>query len=356
VTEVDALVIGGGYYGCRIAIALKAMGFARVRIVEREPKLMQRASYVNQARVHNGYHYPRSLPTAVSSRRNFDRFVDEHHFAVVPAVEMVYGIARNSRVTASQFARFCQEIGAPCRENKRAMEELFDPVLIENCFSVTEIAFDTSLIADNLIAKLHSVGVDCYTGSTARVLTCTDSAVHVETSQGAVHAQYVFNCTYAYLDAIGLDLRTRVKKELAEVALIQPPREMNQRAVTIMDGPFFSSMPFPALSCYSLTHVRYTPHASWTDPGDAAMTFGGSRAQAMLRDATRYMPCMRSATYLQSLYELKAVLARSEESDSRPILFEQARESDRVYSVLGAKIDNIYEVLAYLELQQWPLR
>jgi hypothetical protein len=86
------------------------------------------------------------------------------------------------------------------------------------------------------------------------------------------------------------------------------------------------------------------------------MTFGGSRAQAMLRDATRYMPCMRSAAYLKSLYELKAVLVRSEESDSRPILFEQARESDRVYSVLGAKIDNIYEVLAYLELQQWPLR
>jgi glycine/D-amino acid oxidase-like deaminating enzyme len=356
VIEVDALVIGGGYYGCRIALALKEIGFGRVSIIEREPKLMQRASYVNQARVHNGYHYPRSLPTAVSSRRNFDRFLDEHRFAVVPAVEMIYGIARNSRVTGSQFARFCHEVEAPCRENKRAMEELFDPALIETCFSVTEIAFDTSLIADDLMVRLRSAGVEYNTGSTARVSRYTDAAVVVETSQGAVQAQYVFNCTYAYLDAVGVDLQTRVKKELAEIALIQPPREMKQRAVTIMDGPFFSSMPFPAQSCYSLTHVRYTPHASWTERGDAAMTFGGSRAQAMLRDATRYMPCMRSAAYLKSLYELKAVLVRSEESDSRPILFEQARESDRVYSVLGAKIDNIYEVLAYLELQQWPLR
>jgi glycine/D-amino acid oxidase-like deaminating enzyme len=353
--EVDALVIGGGFYGCHIALGLAELGFRRIRLIERESSIMRRASYVNQARVHNGYHYPRSLPTGISSRRNFGRFIEEHAYAVLHNVEMVYGIARNSRVTGSQFARFCAEIGAPCRENVRAMNELFDPTLVEACFSVTEIAFDASALARDLLSRLDAAGVDCRFGVSGRVTQWNDNSVLVETTDEPVRAHYVFNCTYAYLDNVGVRVRNTVKKELAEIALIQPPREMAGRAVTIMDGPFFSSMPFPAQSCYSLTHVRYTPHMSWTDAGDEALQFNGSRAQAMMRDAIRYMPCMRASTYLGSLYELKAILVKSEDSDSRPIVFEQSEDTDRVYSILGSKIDNIYDVLTYLKQKQWPL-
>jgi glycine/D-amino acid oxidase-like deaminating enzyme len=351
--EVDALVVGGGFYGCHIALCLKELGFKRVRLIEREPSIMQRASYVNQARVHNGYHYPRSLPTGISSRRNFGRFVEEHAFAVLPAVRMIYGIARNSRVTGSQFSRFCNEIGAPCNEDKKAMAELFDPALIETCFNVTEIAFDTSALAQDLMKRLIAADVDCRFGVSGRVAKWSESRVDVETSEGLVQARYVFNCTYAYLDDLGVSVRNKVKKELTEIALIHPPREMKGRAVTVMDGPFFSSMPFPAQSCYSLTHVRYTPHLSWTEPGDATIRFGGSRAEAMMRDTIRYMPCMRASTYLRSLYELKAILVKSEDSDSRPIVFEKSDDTDRIYSVLGSKIDNIYDALAHLKQQAW---
>lgn len=354
--EVDALVIGGGFYGCHIALALREIGFRRVRLIERESSIMRRASYVNQARVHNGYHYPRSLPTGMSSRRNFGRFVEDHTFAVLPDVEMIYGIARNSRVTGSQFARFCSEIGAPCREDSQAVAELFDPALIETCFSVTEIAFDASVLAKDLMSRLGAAGVDCRFGVSGQIVRWGEHSVQVETTEESVQAQYVFNCTYSYLDDIGVRIRNKIKKELTEIALIQPPREMKGRAVTIMDGPFFSSMPFPALSCYSLTHVRYTPHMSWMESGDSHLQFSGSRAEAMMRDSIRYMPCMRASTYLRSLYEIKAILVKSEDNDSRPIVFESSEDSDRIYSVLGSKIDNIYDVLAYLKQKSWPLQ
>jgi glycine/D-amino acid oxidase-like deaminating enzyme len=354
-SDVDALVVGAGFYGCHIALTLKELGFTRVRLIDREHGVMRRASYVNQARVHNGYHYPRSLPTASSSRRNFGRFVDEHGFAVVRDVEMIYAIARNSRVTASQFARFCSEIGAHCREDQRAMGEMFDSATIEACFGVTELAFDASIIAEDLTKRLDAAGVDCRFGVTGRVTKCDQRSVVVETSDDPIRAQYVFNCTYAYLDDLGVHVRHKVKKELTEIALIEPPRAMTGRAVTVMDGPFFSSMPFPALRCYSLTHVRYTPHNSWTETGHTGLRFGGSRAEMMLRDAARYMPCIRAARYLRSLYELKATLITSEENDSRPIVFERSPDSDRVFSVLGSKIDNIYDVLEFVKQQEWAL-
>ena len=62
----DAVIIGGGFYGAAIAVYLaKQRGLKRITLIEREPTLLARASYNNQARVHNGYHYPRSLPQPI---------------------------------------------------------------------------------------------------------------------------------------------------------------------------------------------------------------------------------------------------------------------------------------------------
>ena len=80
--ECQALVIGGGFYGCEVALELERLGLAPIYLVEREPDLFARASYVNQARVHNGYHYPRSLVTAERSQRNFSRFCRDYGEAV----------------------------------------------------------------------------------------------------------------------------------------------------------------------------------------------------------------------------------------------------------------------------------
>lgn len=349
-TGVDALVIGGGFYGCHIALTLRDLGFARVRIVEKGPALMRRASYVNQARVHNGYHYPRSLPTGAGSRRNFRRFVEEHRFAVVPDVSMIYAIARTSRVTGAQFDRFCTEIGAPCREDPRALADLFDPALVETAFATEEIAFDTTRLAADLAQRLAAAKVECAFDTTARVRGSSETHVDVETSGGGrTEARYVFNCTYAALAGIGIRTANGIKKELAEIALIDPPHALHGRAVTVMDGPFFSSMPFPAENCYSLTHVRYTPHMAWTDErDDEAIPAPASRAGMMIRDAARFMPSMRDVNWRGSRYDLKAILVRAEENDGRPIVFERSPDTDRIYSILGAKIDNIYDVTAHL--------
>src|SRR5262249_37221803 len=52
--EYDVLVVGGGFYGCLIACHLRRR-YPRVLLVEKQADLLERASYVNQARVHQGY-------------------------------------------------------------------------------------------------------------------------------------------------------------------------------------------------------------------------------------------------------------------------------------------------------------
>jgi hypothetical protein len=120
-----------------------------------------------------------------------------------------------------------------------------------------------------------------------------------------------------------------------------------------MDGAFFSTMPFPALDAYSLTHVRYTPHTAWQGETPVGLQPQGERAALMLRDATRYMPCLEHAELRGSLFEHKAILLQSEDSDSRPIVCEESPDSPRILSILGSKIDTIYDAMNVLRQKSW---
>ena len=72
--QVDYLIVGGGFYGCCLALYLRSIS-NRVLLVEAGDTLLDRASRVNQARVHTGFHYPRSALTAVKSMLLHRRFM-----------------------------------------------------------------------------------------------------------------------------------------------------------------------------------------------------------------------------------------------------------------------------------------
>ena len=141
------------------------------------------------------------------------------------------------------------------------------------------------------------------------------------------------------------------------MALMQAPGVLKEIGVTVMDGPFFSMMPFPARGLHTLSHVRYTPHFSWKDergidPYKKLDEYDrASRANLMVRDAARYLPTILEAKYVDSLFEVKTVLVKNEGDDGRPILFEKHAELPGCYSVLGGKIDNIYDVFEKLDTE-----
>ena len=57
---VDKIIIGAGLYGLYAAQKCGAAG-QRVLVLERDPAPFMRATYINQARVHMGYHYQRTF-------------------------------------------------------------------------------------------------------------------------------------------------------------------------------------------------------------------------------------------------------------------------------------------------------
>lgn len=363
---VEAIVIGGGFYGCAIAIHLAEHTKMRnILLVERESALMTRASYNNQARIHNGYHYPRSFTTAYRSRVNLPRFMQDWPSAVKKDFTKLYAIARhNSKVTAKQFQRFCRDIGASVEPADLAFQQLFERRLIEEVFLAEEYAFDSAILAKRAEADLAAHGIQLALGTAVEAIQASGrDAVQVDMVSGngigqSTQARYVFNCTYSGLNQLSGDfpgVSVPIKHEVTELALVSPPASLVRLGITVMDGPFFSLMPFPARGLHTLSHVRYTPHFHWHDkPGlDPYRKLNEyeceSRVDRMLRDAARYLPNIAEARHVDSLFEIKTVLTKNEGDDGRPILFEQHIGLRGCYSVLGAKIDNIYDIIQKLD-------
>lgn len=368
---VDALVIGGGFYGVAIAVYLaERRGIKKVCLIEREGELLSRASYVNQARIHNGYHYPRSFTTAYRSRINAPRFLREWPDASKVDFAPVYAIARrNSKVTSRQFQRFCKEIGADLRPARPELDKLFNPMLIEAVFEADEYAFDASVLRRWSENALREANVEVHKSHTVISVTeksaCKRKSVVVSDKYGdcsEISAKLVFNCTYSGLNHVGGEFTASMsplKHEISEMALIKLPSSLARVGITVMDGPFFSVMPFPSRGLHTLSHVRYTPHFSWQDTPDTdpyrvlADYEKCTRFDRMIRDVKRYVPSMGEATQIDSLFEVKSVLVKNEGDDGRPILFEKQPEMHGCYSVLGGKIDNIYDVLEKLESEDF---
>lgn len=356
----DALVVGGGIVGTQLALALRRQG-ARTVLLEREPELLARASSRNQARVHGGYHYPRSLLTARRSQINQARFLAAYAGCVEASFEHLYAVARrNSKTTVSQFASFCERIGARRDPAPDAVRKLFAPSLVAAVFRVQEPAFDAAQLRETICRQLDEAKVEVRTRCSADSVEPVPSGLLVRVGdamgESAISAQRVFNCTYAGIDELLVrsDLRPLgLRHELAEIALVRLPEPLRELAVTVIDGPFFSAMPFPsAAGTHSLSHVRYTPHAAWEGGSARADILASpprSRFAHMLQDAQRYLPALKGTTHEKSLWEIKTLLPQNELDDGRPFVFKRDHGLAGLTCVLGGKIDNVFDLLDELE-------
>jgi len=357
------IIIGGGTYGCFAALRLAELfGSAGVLVIEQEPDIMLRASYNNQARIHNGYHYQRSVLTALRSRINAPRFIAEFKDAIVTDFEQYYAISRRrSNVTARQFTQFCRRIGADMRPAPAPIRRLFDDDMIEAVYCVTEHAFDADRLRQCLRDRIEAMGIKVLTQTEAlKIAVEGDQRFRLEIRDARsderrdLTCRYLYNCTYSRLNEIlarsGLET-IHLKHEATEMALVDLPPSLRNLSITVMCGPFFSVMPFPPAKLATLSHVSYTPHYEWADePANGGYTCHApsfplpTRFDRMRRDAARYVPALRECSYVRSLWEVKTILPQSGVNDSRPILFKRDASAPNLISLLGSKIDNIFDL------------
>jgi len=256
------VIAGGGFFGCSIAMMLHRRGWQPI-VVEEAGELLTQASRINQARVHGGYHYPRSLMTAYRSRQNYERFRLHYRDAIVDHFTKVYAVGRLfSKVTANQFEVFMKRVGAPLKAAPAAIQRLFNPALTERIWIAEECAFDFLVLRERLRREMQQAGIEVRLNTLVQTALPHPAGSVAGLSDGAeLSCQLLFNATYAGLNrltsASGLAL-IPLKHELTEMALVELPQELDQLSVTMMCGPFFSFMPFPSLGLTTLSHAGHS--------------------------------------------------------------------------------------------------
>ena len=362
------LIIGGGFFGMYLSEYFARQGH-EVILSEKEDNFMQRASYVNQARVHNGYHYPRSILTALRSRVSLPRFYEEFRDCIDDTFDKYYLISNiQSKISANQFENFCSRIGAVCEPAPHKITRLVDPHYVEAVFTTKEFAFNAEKLMHKMLDRIGDAGVQYHLNQKIQSVREVNGKLLIqaysltdEIELEPIEVDEVFNCTYSMINQVindsGLDM-IPLKHELTEMALVKVPEVLKNVGITIMDGPFFSVMPFPARGLHSFSHVRYTPHYEWHDTDkanyrDAHRHYDEITKKSawpyMIQDAQRYIPLLSECKYEDSIWEVKTILPSSETSDSRPILFKPNHGLNGFHSIMGGKIDNVYDVIEVIE-------
>lgn len=366
-------IIGGGFYGLYIAEFLAKNGH-KVVLFEKESDLMTRASYNNQARVHNGYHYPRSILTALRSRISFPRFCSEFPEAIDDTFSKYYLIGKVfGKVNATQFHQFCKRIGAPCDIAPDYIINICNKKLIEQAFETKEFAFNSTILRNTMVERISHTDVDLKLNTlVSKISQYSNNKLKLEyinnttSERNFLEADQVFNCTYSMLNFINNESGIKfipLKHELTEMCLVDMPNMLKNIGITVMCGPFFSFMPFPSSNgLHSFSHVRYTPHYEWPETGlnnylnphiHMSNIIPQSKWKYMIEDAKRYIPILEECKFEKSLYEIKTVLPRSEIDDSRPILFKVNYEGIMgFHNILGGKIDNIYDIIDAIKFEK----
>lgn len=365
--KYDYLIFGAGIYGLYSAKLLGERGF-RVAVVDRDKGPFQRASYINQARVHHGYHYPRSISTARKTAGYYQRFNNDFSFAINRAFKKVYAISTvNSLTNSAQFKKFCDYVKIPAVEINAGL--YFNRQYIESAFESEEYAFDPLIIRDWFMDRLSRLkGVDFFFDTVLEKAEKGSGLFSVRLSDGRViETPTVINATYAsvnqVLDKFGFE-PMKIKYEICEVIMVDVGGFLKDAGLTVMDGQFFSVMPFGLSGRHSLTSVAFTPHLISYDKLPTFPCQNVNRDcrpeelqncnSCFARPATAY-PYMRQLSmkflredpdirYHSSLFAIKPILTAAELDDSRPTVIRRLSEGPSFISVLSGKINTVYDL------------
>ena len=365
----DKIIIGAGLYGLYSALFCAKRG-QRVIVLECDPTPFRRATYINQARVHQGYHYPRSISTALKSAGYFERFNKDYDFCINREFDQIYATSSQySWSDGKQFKDFCKAADIPCEQ--LVPENYFKPGMCDGVFRTREYTYDAMILLDYFLEELkkYPTEVTIKYGVNITTIDKTSDSYIIHTTEGIDYESgFVLNATYAstnqILEKVGFE-KFGIKYELCEIILCEVNEKLRDIGFTVMDGPFFSIMPFGKTGLHSLTSVTFTPH---TTSYDGLPTFecqkesGGYCSPTHLGNcndcpakpktafpymanlARKYMLDEYGFEYKGSLFSMKPILMSSEIDDSRPTVIRKYSENPTFVGVLSGKINTVYDL------------
>jgi len=342
-------VIGGGIFGCTTAWMLAKKGY-QVDLYEKNDDIISQASFINQYRLHRGYHYPRSKETAQSSIDGENSFLKEYGGAIVNGdVEHYYCIAKDgSKVSGKEYIKFLDELNL---EYEKKEVDFINKESIDLSVKVNELLFDPKKLKEICWTKLkeYKVNVNLNTefNNSKPIFPETYNYYH---NKRKVNYDYIINATYANLNNF---FKHSDKKdyqfELCEKPVIKLPEQYKNKSVVIMDGPFMCIDPLGGTDYHVMGNVVHAIHKSnvgkkpeYENHYDKILNKGIVKnphitlINHFINSAKHFFKDIEKAKHIGSMFTFRTVLPNKDNDDARPTLVEKI--DDKMFNLFSGKI------------------
>ncbi len=339
-------VVGGGLFGCTAALTLARAGHD-VHLYEAKASLMNGATAHTFARLHRGYHYPRSPETGRESREAEASFRAEYGDSVIDTGRQLYVVPDHdyNHINPDTYHAFLVQEGLRFYRTG-------------NVFRVIEPRLDLAHLQRQVRAKLDVSNVK----------------VHLATTPDGAELRLDFDrivlATYASLNLSLLDFGLPPEPyrfQVVERPLVFLPSDFHGTSIVVIDGPYGCLDPLDDSTIHMLGHVTHSIHTETTSfwphvPLSLAHFIGGGMIPAHELDGiTRFSSIVESlgqwvanldkAEHIGSTFVVRAVPAYVEDTDQRPTLVERLNEQVvRLFSgKLGTAVQAAHQVTAMIE-------
>lgn len=310
-------IIGAGWYGCHLGVALREAGHD-IEIHELRPDIMMGASGNIPARLHQGFHYPRSFETRAACRDHNAQFMERYGDLTDSIPVNIYAVAADtSQVDYAQY-RATMRGEVPYIDLPRPYE-----------FGLQNVA------GAMLTGERHIVTRRAKRFFKNALADC----LHLESNnRDQAGFDWLIDCTFCAGDAAGVD-----RYEPCVVLLLDGDAD---KAVTIMDGPFPSLYPWDRTTgLCSLSSAMWTPLSKgikqyWEAKMMLEKISDGElerQAEGMIKSMAHYYPAIRQFEIRNIMTSVRAMPLSG--ADSR--LVDVAVSGHRIIRVRAGKIDAV---------------
>lgn len=329
-------IIGGGIFGCTCAIRLGNNNLSTT-IFEEKDDILLAASRVNQYRLHQGYHYPRSSETVRQVRDGGKLFIKEYKDSIYTGCQNLYAIAsQGSHVNSSEYLEFLEKHSLKYKiiKNNNLLVDGSYSLLIEAEEALIDYQAQKKIVKERLtnnkyikvkLNKKYSKDLDS-------------------------EFDFIVNCTYGMGNhLLPSTLQKEYKYQLLEKIVVAPPKSLLNKSLVIVDGPFMCIDPIPQTNLSVLGNVVHAIHKTnhgnnpsienvpidikpWQDIKKSEE----SRFNLFISHAKNYIQNISESQFKYSMVGYRVLIPGLEKTDER---LTSLQHSGKYINIFSGKID-----------------
>ena len=252
-------IIGGGFYGIMASIELASNeSINEVTIYEKKNGLMQGAGKYNQARLHLGFHYPRSKETIFQSKNGFLFYKKKFPNITKSINKNIYLVRDDGLVGSDEYIKIMEDNELYFKYfdiTDCAFKYKYDGVGFK-ALQVEERYIDFLKLKNFLFKQVDNLGVNIRLKQEVRNIDSNKGNILFNNGEKEKF-DFIVNCTYTDPFMGFSEEKIDLKYEFCTLLVIAS-NEIQNQAITIMDGDYVSIYPWFS-NLHSVSSVKFTP-------------------------------------------------------------------------------------------------